>query len=140
MKWGTFHLLWLLLLAGSTTTSCGAACDTAMRFSTLNVDFSSLPNQDGLEFIVECPDRDNQDDCTAYNADKRYNASTDTSVHIWLGVQSVRITVFVRGTTEIVALDSLKPIPWDPPIREGPCGPTSSQANWKIQPSGPTRA
>ncbi|MET4901212.1 hypothetical protein PV760_11085 [Paenarthrobacter sp. CC6] len=137
MKRRGVHLLWLLLPAAAMTNSCGAACDTAMRFSILDVDLSSVPGHDPLEFIVEGLDRANQDACTANNSGKRFDAGTESSVPLWLGVKSVRITVFVRGTTQIAAMDSLDPIPWDPPIKQGPGGPTPSHANWKPVPRTP---
>lgn len=122
-----------LLLAATTLTGCGAAsCDTAMRFSTLALDFSVIPNSGNLDFVVECLDREDQNACTQFGAGKRYDAATESSVYMWIGVRAVRVTLYDKATQAVVAERTLDPISWDPPTKDGPCGPPQAKAEWKL--------
>ncbi|SDS88902.1 hypothetical protein SAMN04489743_1125 [Pseudarthrobacter equi] len=120
------------LVAGSLLAGCGnVSCDAMMRYSTLELDFTMFPRTAGLEYEVTCLDRADQDACTQYQAGHRYSAAMHTSVAMQVGVRAVRLTVYDTASQAVVADKTLDPIPWDPPVKDGPCG-SPSKAVWKF--------
>ena len=133
MTRGISHALSALILVGSLMSGCGvASCDSAMRFSTLELDLSAFPNASELELEVACLDRADQDACTEYPAGHRYSVAKDNAVFMWIGVRAVRLFVYKKASQEVVVGKILDPIPWDPPPVKGPCGPPQSHATWKL--------
>jgi hypothetical protein len=122
-----------LMITGVALTGCYApTCDTALRFNTFALDFSSLPKSGaGLDFKVDCPGRQDQAACTADPAEKRFDADSDSSVYVWPGVRAVHVVVYEKGSQNIVAETTMDPVPWDPPEKPNTCA-TPAKATLKL--------
>jgi hypothetical protein len=134
MSWGKgLAFVGALVIAGTALTSCsGSACDTALRYNTLVLDFSSLTRPSAeLDFLIDCPGREDRDACTAEPAGKRFEVSSESSVYVWPGVRAVHVTVYEKNTQNVVTEKSLDPVPWDPPEKPNTCA-TPAKATLKL--------
>lgn len=104
-------------------------CDTALRLSTLKVDFTAFPNAgSGLDFEINCPGKSS---CSDKPAGTRYDAQTENEVGVLPEVQAVQVLVYEKGSSRRIAERSLDPVPWDPPARANSC-PTPAKATMKL--------
>jgi hypothetical protein len=105
------------------------ACDTALRLNTLTIDFSSFPGSGtGFEFMIECPGKDS---CDGEPDRKRFDAATENSVGVIPGIEAVHVLVYEKGSQNVVAEQTLDPIPWDPPVKPNTC-PIPAKATIKL--------
>ncbi len=122
-----------LILIGFNVAGCsGPACDSMMRYNTLVLDASSLPEPAAaLDLVISCPDRTGSDSCTMEPTGKRFALGTQSSVYIEPSVRAVRAVVYKKGSQEVVAETELNPVPWDPPQKPNTC-PAPATATLKL--------
>ena len=111
-----------LLIAGINVVGCaGPACDTAMRYNTLVLDSSSLPEPvTGLDLVISRPGRD-LNACTLEPSGKRFDLASERSVLVDPSVQAIHAVVYKKGAQSVVAEADMNPVPWDPPRKPNTC-------------------
>ncbi|WP_405476476.1 hypothetical protein [Paenarthrobacter ilicis] len=104
-------------------------CDTALRLSTLTVDFSAFPDSGaGLEFEVDCPGKSS---CSDAVPGLRFDAKTENEVSVLPEIQDIRVVVYKKGSSIVISEKSLNPVPWDPAHRPNTCT-TPAKATLKL--------
>lgn len=121
-----------LFIAGINIVGCaGPACDTAMRYNTLVLDSSSLPDPvTGLDLVITCPGRD-LNACTLEPSGKRFDLASERSVFADPSVQAIHAVVYKKGSQSVVAEADMNPVPWDPPHKPNTCS-TPAKATLKL--------
>lgn len=127
-SWGS-SLISAVLIASSVAACGQLSCDTAMRATTVAIDFSRLSsNREGLEFTISCPGQDSCVHAPETN-NTRYNADTDNPVAVIAGTKSLQVTVYEKASTVQLA-QTTADLNWDPPYEAG-CS-TAATASIKV--------